>query len=1187
MHQASHLRIARTVGRSTIAAACVLLVAALALGQVTTGTISGTVKDPSGAAVANATVVATDADKGVTRTITTGTSGDFVFANLPPGRYTITVESQGFKKLEKSDVILNVADHVNAGEFVLQLGTLSESVTVTADAGEIQMQYHSGERSDLISNKQLEDVAMNGRNVLDYMKLIPGVISSFDGHVSGTGGLDAMNINGTRANEHEFTLDGASNVDTGNNGGTHVTINPDAIDQVKILTSNYQAEFGKAAGGQIAIVTKGGTNDWHGNARLFHRNEGLNANEYFNKLNQLSSETPHNDPQLYRYNYIGYDVGGPIVKNRLFFFWNQEFYRQLIPIGGTTQFYTPTALERQGDFSQSTDGNGNPIVISGPGITNNKIDPSKLSPAQQTVFTNVQKILNLFPLPNVTGFGVNGQNYNFSEALSGTDPRREDILRVDYQVTDKYRIFGRWIYNSDTATSPFLPFPGPFGIFACSSSINFPGGCTQRHPGWNFSLNLLASFTPTLLNEFSVGPSHTLSQADGTNGNISLSKNGVTLPLLYPSDTIPDMSFNGLNNVNFGGGYLGATPWNQANTTINVNDNLTWVRGIHTLKFGMFYQRSRKDQIAWGNMNGQLSFSQGPTSGGTCPSGESNCVLGDPIASALLGSFDSFSQSTARPTGYFRYNQLEFYAQDTWKVTPRLTLDYGMRFAWIPPQFDARDQVALFDPAAYDPAKAVKIDSSSGNIVPDSGDPLNGMKFVSNGTLQAGGWDDRGFMPEPRFGFAYDMFKDHKTILRGGFGMMHDRTQGNLIFNPVFNNPALVKTAQLSAGNIADLSSPSFGSGVLGNIVGASKDGHVPTVYSYSLGIQRELFGGTTIDVAYVGNVARHLVTSRDINAIPYGYAFTLAAQDPNACGWNGTVGADPNLLPEYAAAGYQFSGICAYGRSAYSDAPLVPYKGYAQMAYLQFDGTSNYNSLQVSLQRRYGKGLTFGVAYTYSKALATANGDQDTQDPFSVRTLDYRTASWDRAHVFAANYVYNLPKVSNHLGGAKWMSYLLDNYQLSGVVQFMTGTPVDLNNAWSWEPGTIDGSNMWGAIPYYYTLDNNQNPIFPLIGSRIRGTRDGLRNGGMQNWDTSLFKNIPLGSGERYSIQLRLESFNTFNHPNFDNKNYNFNVNGPWQWQPGTPFSISKSNNWGTYANTYGGVGGPRIVQLGVKFNF
>jgi hypothetical protein len=322
------------------------------MGQVTTGTISGSVKDPSGAVVAGATVTANEADKGITRTAETSGSGEFVFSSLPPGKYTISVEARGFKKLDKSDVILNVADHVDAGEMTLQVGTTTESVTVTADAGQIQLQSNSGERSDLISNKQLEDVAMNGRNVLDYMKLVPGVISSFDGHASGTGGLDAMNINGTRANQHEFTLDGASNVDTGNNGGTHVTINPDAIEEVKILTSNYQAEYGKAAGGQIAIVTKSGTNQWHGGASFFHRNEGINANEIFNKANQISGGL-QNTPPLYRYNYTGYDIGGPLLKNKLYVYWNQEFYQQLIPIGGTTQFYTPTALERQGDLNEA------------------------------------------------------------------------------------------------------------------------------------------------------------------------------------------------------------------------------------------------------------------------------------------------------------------------------------------------------------------------------------------------------------------------------------------------------------------------------------------------------------------------------------------------------------------------------------------------------------------------------------------------------------------------------------------------------------------------------------------------------------------------------------------------------------------------------------------------------------------
>jgi hypothetical protein len=1187
----------RPSGNKTALVLCVTLfalalVALPALAQVTSGTIFGSVQDPTGAYVKDASVTIMNPANGLTRKVTTNDDGQFVAPNLLPGTYTITVEAQGFKQLETSGIVLSAADKLNAGAFTLTMGATQESVNVTADAGQVQLQSNSGERSDVITSKQLNDVAMNGRNVLDYMKLIPGVISRFDGHASGTGGLDAMNINGTRANQHEFTLDGASNVDTGNNGGTHVTINPDAIEEVKVLTSNYQAEFGKAAGGQIAITTKSGSNQWHGNGRFFHRHDSLNANEWFNKKDQLAGGNP-NTPPLYRYNYIGYQVGGPIKKDKLFFFWSQEFYRQFIPIG-TFQFYTPTDLERKGDFSQSFvplyDSETNttspqPVVISGPGVTNNVITPT---PEQQVVFTAVSQLLQLFPEANVPGYGtVNGQNYNYSTSVSGHDPRREDILRVDYQINSKHHLFGRWIHNSDTNSSPFTPFPGPFGAFACSSSIQFPGGCTQKHPGWNISANLISTITPTILNEFSVGPSHTLSLDEGTNGNISLSKNAITLPLLYPTDTIPDLNFGGLPNTSFGGGYLGATPWKQANTTININDNLTWVRRNHTLKFGFFYQRNRKDQISWGNINGQASFSQAPTSGGTCPDGV-NCFLGDPLASALLGSFDSFEQDTSRPTGYFRYNQVEFYVQDTWKLTSKLTLDFGMRFAWIPPQYDARNQVALFVPSAYT----------------RSGEALDGMKFADDGTLPKGGWDGRGLMPEPRFGFAYDVFSSHKTILRGGAGMMHDRVQGNLIYNPVFSNPKLVRKASFGGGNLADLSNPDIGNGVSDNILAASKSGQVPTVYSFSLGIQHEIARGTTLDLAYVGTLGRHLVTARNINTIPYGYTFSRAAQDPanyadycanpdpgNPC-TDGIPNIEPNLPSQYSAAGYSFSGQFAFGKPSYTDALLVPYSGYGAIEKLQFDGTSNYNSLQASLQRRFSQGLTLGAVYTWSKAMATANSDEDLQDPFFPRLVNYSVADWDRRHVFAINYVYDLPKLTKRLGGPKWLSYVTDNYQLSGVTQVMSGAPQPLTdwtlgNGW-FEQGAILGTNFaWDSkIPsYVFSLDKSGNPILPPVGQPVRFPRDQVRTGGLQNWDTSLFKNIPLG--ERYSIQLRLEAFNVFNHPNFDTKNFSVNFTYPAQWDMYAPYAISKGGTWGTPASTYSGAGGPRVVQLGAKFYF
>src|SRR5437660_950753 len=509
--------------------------------QVTSVTIFGSVKDPSGAVVPDAKVTVQSGGIGVSRATITSAAGDFVVPNIPPAIYSIAIEAQGFKKLDAQGIVLSAADKLNAGEFVLLVGASTESVSVTADAGQLQLQSNSSERSDLITGKQLNDVSLNGRMVLDYMKLIPGVASWFDGSSATTWGIGAFSINGTRANQHEYTIDGASNVDTGNNGTTHVTLNPDAIAEMKVLTSNYQAEFGKAAGGQVAVTTKSGTNQWHGDARFFHRNEGMNANGWFN--NQNNPKTPI---ALFRYNYFGYQIGGPIKKDKLFFFWGQEYYRQFVPGGGIDQFRVPTALERQGDFSQSVDGNGNPLTIYDPStgqpFSGNKIDPSTLLASQQAVFTEVQKVLSLYPLPNVTGaFG-----YNYATQLSFSEPRREDILRLDYQINAKNRFYGRWINNADNSV-----FPMETWQLTCMEQLQTPGGCTAKSPSWNLSLDLVSTISPTLLNEVSVGPSWVRGDVRSTHDNLTVGKNNIHLPLLDagpPDNSIPDIVFGGYSN---------------------------------------------------------------------------------------------------------------------------------------------------------------------------------------------------------------------------------------------------------------------------------------------------------------------------------------------------------------------------------------------------------------------------------------------------------------------------------------------------------------------------------------------------------------------------------------------------------------------------------------------------------------
>ncbi len=425
--------VAHVLGMMFVCLAC-----AQGFAQVTSGTIFGRVKDTSGAYVANATVTVQSPDIGVRRTVTTNDSGDFVVPNMPPATYNISIEAKGFKKVETQGVVLSATDKLNAGEFVLAVGTTAESVTVTADAGQLQLQENSGERSDLITDRQIKDLALNGRNILELVKVVPGVTSTIDGSQAGRGNLDQFNVNGTRGNEHEYTIDGSSNVDTGNNGAEHVTLNPDAVAEVKILTSNFQAEFGKAAGGQVIVSTKSGTNDWHGNARFFHRHEQFNANEWFNKQAQeqtLVNGNPLNTPPLYRYNYAGYQFGGPIKKQKAYFFFGQEYYRQLLP-GGTNQVLVPTAAEIGGDFSADivpstasttfVDCNSTPAQgciynpATGQAFPGNKIDPSLLNP-------QVQKILSLFPQPNFSG----SSSYNRVDVYSSNNPRREDYLRLD------------------------------------------------------------------------------------------------------------------------------------------------------------------------------------------------------------------------------------------------------------------------------------------------------------------------------------------------------------------------------------------------------------------------------------------------------------------------------------------------------------------------------------------------------------------------------------------------------------------------------------------------------------------------------------------------------------------------------------------------------------------------------------
>jgi len=1232
--------IQKTIARASrwLPALFALLVLALpASAQITTGSIFGTVKDSTGSVIPKATVTLTNQAVRFTREVTTNATGDFVAANLPTGDYTIAATAKGFAPLVKTGVVLDIGSRLSIGNFELKVGTAAESVTVSASGGEMQLQAESGERALLIDKTQIDDLMMNGRNILDFMKIIPGVNSTFNGVASNKGGLDSMNFNGSRGNAHTINVDGIANEDNGANNAVQVTVNTDAIGEVKVMTSNFQAEYGKASGGQISMSILNGTSDFHGNLRYFYRGEWMNANSWFNnQTNYLNRGTSNAalTPDKRRFQQFGGQIGGPVLlphfkynekRDKLFFFYSHEYYHQVLP-GGTDTLTVPTNAEIAGDFSASKDGYNNALSLSDPGgvgITGNKLPSASIYAPIQQIFKSV------YPRPNATDpTGRNGYNYMFQTSYE--HPRQEEILRIDWQANRNNRLFAHYVNNQDSEGCP-LGCDGVDGI----SNVMFPGGMHMNEPGYNTSFDLTTTISPTMVNEITAGWSVNKLEVSATNGNIYRSTWNINLPLLYAvgSDSpIPDFSFGGINNQSLPWTYLGSMPFNNALTVINITDNLTKTFHNHTLKAGVFVERSRKDQASWGNSNGSFNF-DGQATGQALQTG-------NPFANALLGYYTSFQQSSARPRGYYRYTQLDFYLQDTWKLTRRLTLDLGIRFPWFQPQYDAHYQSAVFNPTAWDSTQTVRLYHSTGSyafdpanpsvqinnayagmIVPNSGNPANGIVTAQNGSPK-GGYKDAGFLFEPRVGFAYDLFGNGKTILRGGFGISHDRLQGNPVYNQVASNPPNVYTPQLKFGTIQGLASIGSGSNILapGTVYGFDQTGKVPTTYSYSLGFQRDLGKGIMLDVAYVGNKQQHMLQMRNLNYIPYGATFQAANQNPYHFGLTYGQAVPSSCNSSWQPSQYTAAGYKCMGTDAMDQVYLAPYQGYGNVDWYIWDGVANYNSLQVQMNRRFGHLFKFGGAYTWSKTMDTTDSDASWVNVISQKKYNYQLAGMDRAGNLAVNYIFYVPKLSQHFGGNKLVSYVTDNWEVSGVSLFISGPPASVGISTWYSSKFITGSY---SEPSGIYLKPGVNPVvsrhgraaavnpnafqMPNIGTPNVWPKQYIRTGGSNDTDLALMKRIPL-SGPKKVLELRLETFNTFNHPQFYGRNLGTspdvntdtsgaNINNYWGWAwnwsnvvPVSPANVrpaNTTNKLGTYFGDYNSSSNSREIQLAAKFHF
>lgn len=1240
----------------------VLLLSVTALAQ-TSASLSGVVHDPQGNAVVGAKVTLSDPTRKLQLDATTSGEGTFTFTPIQPSTYTVSVEAQGFKKAVRTGIVVDAADRQSTGVIALEVGQIGDVVEVTADAGQLQIKTESGEQSSVINNTQLQNLAINGRNYLDLLKLTPGVVVTTGFVTSGPGGFGNISIAGARQDQHNLTIDGTTNVDTGSNGTQHIALSLDNIAEFKVLTSNYQAEYGRSAGGDIAIVTKSGTSQFHGTGFYFHRHEQFNANSFFNNANGRIGDPQtgieRNPRNFYRYNQQGFNIGGPIylpkkvfgplgsekIKDKLFFFFSAEWQEQLVP-QSARQSRVPTALEAAGNFSQTKDGNGNAIFIKDPLKTgtcnatdqtacfsNNIIPASRLNP-------NGVAILNLFRKFENTPLGGpdNGFRYNHNSQLSISYPRREKSIRLDYALSDNTRAYVRYTRDADQQVMPY-----GLGWTGGSNNIPFDNLIFKQAPAFNSTLNVTSTLSPTLTNEFIFGVSQNNLTLDPTVANAA-SYSGIGFNFALPFPNYPpsqwfNIAFGGTTNQTFAGtaGYS-QFPYKNSNTTFDIYDNVSKIFGTHTMKAGFYYQRSRKDQAA--GDSAAISFQNNTNNPNN---------TGHPYANALLGEFDTFREPNIGVfQGQYRSTNVEWYLQDNWKVNSRLTLDYGLRFNLIYPQFDARQQDYYFVPDRFSSAKAVRLylptcvpgtfqagGCSSANqraydpanpssllpaflvnrIVPGSGDPFNGQYGSKDGNLP-GGIKSRGIQYGPAFGFAWDVFGNKKTVVRGGYRLGYDRINGNALAFAAVGQPPLFINPTFNFGNLSTVGA-STGPLALGTsgVIGASPDAHVPNIQTFSLQVQREIGWDSVISVGYVGSLGRHQQEVVNLNYIPYGLLFTKAAQDPSKYAGGVVPDEEPGLAQVYKDAGVKFSGQFALARDF-----LRKYPGYGDIGYRVFGGSSNYHSLQVALNRRFSKSVSYGLAYTFSRAMGTSNGNGDFINPVCSRCADYRRLAVDRTHVMVINYDWRLPGFKD---GNRLLKGVVNGWQITGITQFISGVPDDVGAgiANSISLNQRIGGSWTESTRGFFTSDPNQTKDrdkffnweairLPTVVEALKAQgafpRNFLIRPGINNTDLSLFKNFGLGGDSNRSLQLRLEMFNVFNHPQFSdmNRSVTFNITTPslsdylqkLQADPsyvqnvrGTTLAGNPrlGNGVGEVNGLSGVVSGNRVIQLAVKIFF
>jgi hypothetical protein len=1116
---------------------CILaMVSMYAFGQTSSSSLVGTVTDPTGAIVVGADVQVKDQTSGTVRSAKASSEGLFRILSMPAGTYTITIKATGFKTRVEQNIEVQASQTRDVGSLPLELGNISDQVTITSEAAQIQLS--SSEHAHNVNSTQIENVPEKGRDVFAFIGTLPGIVDTSGSNTSvGTGSHDyrnAYSIGGLTVNGNtsmmNVTVDGLSGEDVGC-GNCLLEGNPnmDALAEVKVLSSNYAAEFGRNSGGTITLTTKSGGQSFHGTGWWTHRHEEFNANTFFNNLAGVAKPK-------YRFNISGWSFGGPIYipgkfntnKNKLFFFASQEWTAQY-PGATLVQKNMPTALERQGDFSQSVNTNGSLIVVKDPttgvAFSGNKIPASMFDP------TGVgSKILNFFPLPNYAPppGNPNYLKYNYQLLNGGQHPLRDDVVRVDGNPTSNIAAYGRIVKDKDITTDPFAGFD-----FIYSPQLH-------PLPAFNISGAVTWTIKPTLVNEFNIGKAGSdwnYYYVDPSNLDRSVFGNPAKLfPVKYNdpatvSSTDPSNlhMYNFIPNVGFGSVPSSATAVSLGRETPNpvhnysIVDNISWVKGKHTLKMGIYEEYAWKYQPSGVAYAGSYNFGN--------DSNNAAFGTGNGYANALMGYFSSYSEQSIRLANTVDYWNSEWFVQDAWRVSRKLTLDLGVRFYHQSPQVDQNGTWAVFVPSQYSAANAPRLyapaivngqrvaqdpvtkatapASAIGAFVPGTGNLANGMVPLGKG--EAAYHQSPGTVATPRIGFAYDLFGDGKTALRGGFGIFYNRVNGNSVYN-MTGNPPNAYTATVYDGTVGSLTP---GQGFIApSSISYYTDGQWDSERNASFGIQRTLPWDSAIDVSYVGNWGINQPWRVNLNPIPVGADFLASNADPTKPG------------------------------QVLSSAFLrTKYPGWGDLNAQAWGGSTNYHALQSSFRKRSRTGFEFNVNYTYSKGLGVTSFQPLVANN---RAYNYGPIGADRRHLASINYSYNIPDPAKN---NRFLSAITSRWVLSGVTQFQTGGP--FTPSFTTSP-TVDitGSASIGAriqvvgdgrgAPPVSTI--NGLPVMfntaafaePAVGTLGNAGVNMLYGPGFANFDASLAKRIGVGHTERRGFLLRVEAQNIFNHTEF-----------------------------------------------------